>query len=130
MERNVTIPFGKYLFVGLLTTEASDSEGLGATRAERRETAVWLADHIVGVRCEVDGMAAPDIDSYRVASPQFPFDAPTPWIFGATGGRGESVADGYYVMLAPCRGGRTPSASPGPFISPSPKGSVRLRRGG
>jgi hypothetical protein len=101
VERTVTIPFGKFLFVGLLNAEASDLEGLGATRAERRETAIWLADHIGGVRCEVDGVAIPAIDSYRVTSPQFAFDAPTPWIFGDTGGRGKSVADGYYIMLAP-----------------------------
>ena len=101
MERHVTIPAGKFLFVALLNAEASDLEGLGATKAERRETAIWQADHIVSVSCAIDGEAVPNIDSYRVTSPQFTFNAPTPWIFGETGGRGKSVADGYYVMLSP-----------------------------
>jgi len=39
--------------------------------------------------------------SYRVTSPQFTFTAPTPWIFGETGGPGTSVGDGYYILLAP-----------------------------
>jgi hypothetical protein len=34
-------------------------------------------------------------------SPQFTFTAPTPWLFGATGGTGTSVADGYYLYLEP-----------------------------
>ena len=47
VERHVTIPAGKFLFVALLNAEASDLDGLGATKAERRETAIWQADHIV-----------------------------------------------------------------------------------
>jgi hypothetical protein len=101
VERNITVPFGKFLFVGLLNAEASDLEGLGATKAERRETAEFLVDHIVNVSCSIDGEPVPNIDNYRVASPQFSFNAPTPWIFGETGGRGKSVADGYYVILFP-----------------------------
>ena len=100
VERNVTVPFGKFLFVGLLNAEASDLEGLGATKAERRDSAIWQADHIVGVSFAIDGEAVSNMDRYRVTSPQFSFDAPTPWIFGDTGGRGKSVADGYYVMLS------------------------------
>lgn len=101
VERHVTIPAGKFLFVGLLNAEASDLEGLGATKAERRENAEFLADHIVNVSCSIDGEAVSNIDCYRVTSPQFTFNAPSPWIFGETGGRGKSVADGYYVMLTP-----------------------------
>jgi len=101
VERHVTIPAGKFLFVSLLNAEASDLEGLGATKAERRETAKFLADHIVSVSCAIDGEAVPDLARFRVTSPQFTFDAPTPWIFGETGGRGKSVADGYFVMLWP-----------------------------
>jgi hypothetical protein len=42
-----------------------------------------------------------NLSSYRVSSPQFSFNAPTPWLFGDTGGNGTSVSDGYFAMLAP-----------------------------
>jgi hypothetical protein len=35
-----------------------------------------------------------------VTSPQFGFTAPSPWIFGATGGTGTATGVGYFVMLA------------------------------
>lgn len=106
VERHVTIPRGKSLVIGLLNAEASDLEGLGATEAEQRDTAKFLADHIVNVSCKVDGERIHDIGDYRVASPQFPFAAPTPWIFGDTGGAGTAVADGYFVILKPLSKGR------------------------
>lgn len=102
VTRTCTIPSGKSLFVGLLNAEASDLEGLGNTYAERLSTANWLADHIVpaSLSCTVDGIAV-NLHSYRFASPEFTFTAPTPWIYGATGGNGTSVGDGYYVMVKP-----------------------------
>ncbi len=99
--RTCDIPHGKSLFVALHTAEASNLEDLGDTEAEQRATAKWFADHIVGSFFEIDGHPVADIASYRVASPQFKFKAPTPWIFGATGGNGTSVGDGYYVLLEP-----------------------------
>lgn len=99
--RQVTIPSNKFLFVGLLNAEASDLEGLGATREEQRDTANFLADHITAVACSIDGVAVPNIDHYRFTSPQFSFHAPTPWIFGETGGQSTAVADGYYLLFAP-----------------------------
>lgn len=108
VEREVTIPFGKTLFVGLLNAEASDLEGLGATKEEQRDTANFLADHIQNVACEIDGVAVPNMDAYRFTSPQFHFNAPTPWIFGETGGQGTAVADGYYLAVLPLpRGSHT-----------------------
>jgi hypothetical protein len=101
VERQVTIPVGKSLFVGLLNAEASDLEGLGATEAEQRDTANFLANHIVNPSCTIDGVTIGNINSYRVTSAQFIFSAPSPWIFGETGGTGTAVADGYYVMVAP-----------------------------
>lgn len=49
----------------------------------------------------IDNEEVENIGNFRVASPQFCFTAPTPWIFGGTGGTGTSVGDGYYVMLRP-----------------------------
>ena len=54
----------------------------------------------------VDGVAVKNIGAYRTVSPQFSFSAPTPWIFGDVGGSGTSVADGYYMMVAPLSTGQ------------------------
>jgi hypothetical protein len=106
VERTCTVPTGTYLFVGLLNAEASDLEGLGDTPEDQLATAQFLADHIRDVSCSVDGDEVANLGSYRVASPQFDFDAPTPWIFGDTGGEGTSTADGYYVMIRPLSSGQ------------------------
>ena len=39
--------------------------------------------------------------SCRVQSPEFSFTAPTPRIFGTTGGAGLSVGGGYYLLVPP-----------------------------
>ena len=97
--RNITIPHGKALFVGLLNAEASDLEGLGNTAADQLANAKFNADHIRNLNASIDGNAVHNLAAYRFASPQFSFTAPTPWIFGTTGGNGNSVGDGYYLML-------------------------------
>lgn len=102
VERNVTIPCGKALFAGLLNAEASDLEGLGATAAEQLANANFNADHIRNVAASIDGCPVNDIGSFRVASPQFTFTAPDPWIFSpAPSGAGSAVADGYYLFVKP-----------------------------
>jgi hypothetical protein len=99
--RNCTIPRGKALFVGLLNAEASDLEGLGVTAADQRANAKFNADPIINLACSIDGHAVNNITSFRFVSPQFSFTAPSPWIFGTTGGNGTAVGDGYYIMLRP-----------------------------
>jgi hypothetical protein len=47
----------------------------------------------------IDGRSVPNLDTYRFPSPQFTFTAPTPWIFGDTGGPGTAVSDGYFLMI-------------------------------
>ena len=109
VEGTVTIPAGKALFIGMINIEASSLETppfYGATEAEQRAIANSFADLIVNVSCSIDGNTVPSIDRFRVESPQFEFTAPTPWIFGPTGGTGTSVADGYYVMVAPLSAGQ------------------------
>lgn len=98
--RTCTIPAGKALFVGLLNAEASSLEGLG-TATEQLANATSNADHIINLFATIDGVTIENPDSYRIASPQFNFTAPTPWLFGATGGASTSVGDGYYLMFKP-----------------------------
>ncbi|HVS18429.1 MAG TPA: hypothetical protein VMT18_07510 [Planctomycetota bacterium] len=100
--RTVDVPAGKSLFAGLLNTEMSSLEGV-ASEEEQGAIAGWLADHIVDLNVTIDGVHVADIDDYRVQSKQFTFTAPDPWIFGPIGAGefGTSVADGYFLFLAP-----------------------------
>jgi hypothetical protein len=109
--RSCTIPSGKALFVGLLNAECSNIEGLGDTAKQQRACAKAFGDLIDpnSLFCVIDGTPVANLSSYRIGSPQFAFLAPSPcWIFGSceggtggTGGPGTSVANGYYVFLAP-----------------------------
>ena len=104
----LTVPAGKALFIPLANAECSSLEtpesGFhGDTAAEQRTCAKFWADHIVvaSVFCEIDGVPVNNLARYRFVSPQHEFTAPTPWVFGAVGGLGTSVADGYSLMLSP-----------------------------
>lgn len=111
VKRTGTIPKDKALFITIANAEASSLElppFYGATEAERRAQAKFFADHIVPASLVfiVDGTPIRHLERYRVASPQFEFMAPTPWLFGDIGGSGTSVGDGYYVMLEPLSRGQ------------------------
>lgn len=99
VTRTCTIPAGKGLFVALLTAEASALEGLGTTDSSQLANAIFSADHIINLSATIDGITIGNLISYRAASPQFTFTAPTPWLYGATGGTSTSVGDGYYLMF-------------------------------
>ena len=86
--------------------EPADSGFHGDTAEEQAACATYWANHIVNFSFEVDGVPVNDLASYRVVSPQFSFTAPTPWIFGDTGGAGRAVGDGYYIMVAPLSAGQ------------------------
>ena len=80
-------------------------EGLGTTYVDQHANAKFSADHIRDLTCTLDGDNVDNINSYRFASQQFSFTAPTPWIFGGTGGAGTACADGYYLMFKPLHHG-------------------------
>jgi hypothetical protein len=107
ITRHVTMPEGTALFLTIRDAEVSSLEEppfFGATEQEQREGANWLADHIVDVSVTIDGVPVKNLQDYRFDTPQFEFDAPTPWIFGAPGapgGHGTSVGDGYFLLLKP-----------------------------
>ena len=119
VTRDVTIPAGKAVFVALLNAEASSLEEepfFGATEEEQRAAASAIADHIVGLTLTINGEAVENLEDFRVVSPQFEFTAPTPWIFGAVGGSGTAVADGYYVLLNPLPKGTHTIRFTGAFV--------------
>jgi len=111
LTRAATLPVGKALFLTLRDVECSsleapDSGFHGDTEAEQRSCAKFWADHIVDVFCLIDGEPVNDLHACRFSSPQFDFAAPTPWIFGESGGNGTAVGDGYYLMLVPLSRGQ------------------------
>jgi hypothetical protein len=104
VERNITIPAGTSLFVSLVTVDSSTLEEppfYGATAAEQLAIANGFADYMTDLSFTVDGKSLDNIQDFRVTSPQFSFTAPSPWIFGATGGTGNAVGVGYFVMVSP-----------------------------
>jgi hypothetical protein len=104
VERNVVIPAGTALYVALVNVESSSLEDppfYGATAADQLAIASAFADYITDLSFTVDGRSIKNIGDFRVTSPQFSFTAPTPWVFGATGGTGTAVGVGYFVMLPP-----------------------------
>ena len=110
VERTSVLPCGKALFIAVINVESSnrefDTPFYGATEAAQREIAEYFADHIVNPFCVIDGEPVEDIDAYRVSSPQYRFTASDSNAFGLPGGRGTSVSDGYWIMLAPLSKGR------------------------
>ena len=105
-ERWSTIPAGTALFFALANSECSsleptDSGFHGDTAAAQAACATFWSDHIGDVFFVVDGSPVANIGAYRFVSPQYEFDAPSPWLFGDVGGQGTSVVDGYHVMLTP-----------------------------
>jgi hypothetical protein len=104
IQRNVTIPAGISLYVALVNVESSTLEEppfYGATAADQLAIANGFASFITDLSFNVDGKTVDNIGDFRVTSPQFSFTAPSPWIFGETGGAGFSTGVGYFVMLAP-----------------------------
>lgn len=105
-ECSVKVPAGKALFFPLANADCSSLEDPpfhGDTKKEQRSCAKFWADHIVeaSLFCEIDGLPVTNLERYRVVSPQCEFTAPTPWVFGAVGGPGTAVVDGYYLLLRP-----------------------------
>jgi hypothetical protein len=103
--RTCTVPPGKAIFFPVLNTECSTAEPPpfhGANETELRECAQGWVDGAAGF-CSVDGVPVKNMELYRVVSPLFSF-GPLPvdnvlWI--DPGLSGQSVSDGYWLMLAP-----------------------------
>jgi hypothetical protein len=106
--RNCNVPFGKALFFPLVNNECSDLEAppwYGATPQERRACAALVIDTVSDLAAEIDGVPVQDLEKYRVVSPNFYFTAPPDNLLGVPADTGQSVGDGYYLMVAPLSAG-------------------------
>ena len=106
-ERNCTVPIGKALFFPIINVECSTLEAPpfhGDNKAQLRRCAKGF--RIANVSAEIDGVAVPHLDRYRVESPLFTFTVPPSNVLGVAAGTGQSVSNGYYLMLAPLSAGK------------------------
>jgi len=121
-DRTVTIPANKALFIGSLNVECSTLEAppfYGGTAEERRSCARSFGDMFIPstLYFTINGNPV-NISAFRATSPDFKFNAPTPWIFGDTGGKGRSTADGYYILIKPLPPGHYDISFGGQFQGP------------
>ena len=107
--RNCTVPPGKPLLIPIVATECSVIEGDGSTESDLRDCATSLIDSVTSVEAEIDGVIIVDLNDYHSESPLYYF-GPLPdhnvlQYFGedhaSAGETSPSVADGYWLMLAP-----------------------------
>jgi hypothetical protein len=107
--RNCTVPVGKALFFPILNAACSTLEGDGETEEELRACATGLINSVSNVAAEIDGVPIQNLyEDYRAPSPLFTY-GPLPennvlQLFGhdaPAGATSLSVADGFYLMLAP-----------------------------
>jgi hypothetical protein len=120
-----TIPAGKAIFFAMANVECSTVEPppfFGADEEELRACAKCFADQIVvsSLEATLDDEELGDLGSYRAASPLFTFEYPADNIFGIPGGpaTGESVSDGYWLLLNPLSAGNHTLAFSGAFEFP------------
>lgn len=98
----IVIPAGKAILLTTLDVEASSLDAapfFATTAAGQLAIAQQFANYIQDLFVIIDGVPVANVTAYRATTSQFPFTAPTPWIFNTVGGNGTAVGDGYFFML-------------------------------
>jgi hypothetical protein len=117
-ERSVTVPLGKMIFFPIINLECSTAEGNGATEAELVASCDYFIGHMTPLKATVDGRELRSLTSYRAVSPMFVLSWPANDVWGL--GLGDvttnSVADGWWIMLAPLSRGKHVIHWEGSFI--------------
>ncbi len=124
-ERDCTVPAGKALFFPILNVECATLEGNGSTEAELRACTTFFMGFVTNVAAEIDGVPIQNLQDYRASSPLFTY-GPLPdnnvlQLFGfdaPAGATSPSVADGFYLMLAPLSVGQHTIHYTGTFGDP------------
>ena len=106
--RDAIVPPGTALFIDVTAFETSTREGHGTTEEELRGTAAYVVGLMENLSCEIDGVAVEMLEAYRTQSSEmFSLTVPDDNVFDLWGVPTDagtyypSVADGYYVMVAP-----------------------------
>jgi hypothetical protein len=125
-----TIPAGTSIFLSVLDgtsiflpmfngTTSLNNPPLQAFTPDQLKIVSAFASDIRDLFCTIDGVSVGNISAYRTPIGQFSFSAPSPWIFGHTGGKGTAVADGYYLLLEPLSAGLHTIHYGGKFVIPA-----------
>jgi hypothetical protein len=111
-EVSCTVPTGKAVLFPVVNSECSSVEAppfYGESPADRQTCASCWTDliDVSSLHATLDGRELTDLGAYRVISPDFTFLYPEGWIYGDPPGpgTGQSVSDGYWVLLAPLSAG-------------------------
>jgi hypothetical protein len=102
-----TIPQDKAVLFPVINGECSTVEGNGTTETELRACAVALMDHVTELGASIDGTPidlGPGGSRFRFQSPLFTITfAPNNGFYpdGSVAGTGESVGDGFWVLVKP-----------------------------
>lgn len=100
--RACTVPAGKALFFPLINVECSTLEPDPFHGNNKTELAACATGfHFGNVSAEIDGVPVQDLNGYLKKSPLFTFTVPPNNVLGVAAGTGQSVSNGYYLMLAP-----------------------------
>jgi hypothetical protein len=118
-----TIPAGKAVFFPIVNVECSTAEAApfhGDNAEELHDCAACWGDQIAvsSLAATLDGVPLSDLGNYRAVSPMFTFEYPEDNIFGIPDGpgTGQSVADGYWIMLGPLSAGEHTLSFGGLFV--------------
>ena len=106
-DRDCSIPEGKALFFPIVNGECNEIIDKSNDEAFLRECANDMADHMQELQVVIDGEEVKHLGLYRVESPLFTI-GPLPennFLDETAGTTATSVADGYYIMLAPLASG-------------------------
>ncbi len=105
--RDCTVPVGKALFFPIINVECSTLEAApfhGDNEQQMRACAKGF--NITNVSAKIDGVDVADLERYRVESPLFDFKVPANNTLGVPAGNGQSVSNGYYLLLTPLSVGK------------------------
>jgi hypothetical protein len=112
-DRKIRVPAGKMLFFPVINVEMSVAEGNGATQTELAAMCDWYMDHTTAIVATIDGKSVKRLGSYRAQSALYdlwwPLDnvVDLPPISVADPMEAtSSVADGFWLMLAPLSKGK------------------------
>jgi hypothetical protein len=106
VTRTCTIPSDTAILFPIINGECSTAEGNGTTDAELAACAKDLMDHVTAKDASIDGTPLVNLDSYRVGSPLFTLRAVRNNAFGIPAGKTNSVAEGFWILLAPLSAGQ------------------------
>jgi hypothetical protein len=105
-ERDCKVPAGKALFFPLINTECSTLEAEPFYGGNEQELIACVNQfHFGDVFATIDGVPVKNLENYKVESPMFEFTLPAGDVWGLGPNSGQSVSNGYYLMLAPLSAG-------------------------